>query len=254
MANILTTTKNTWCPGCFNFSILAGVKNYLEKQINSKKVNPQDFGIVTGIGCHAKMFDYINLNGINSLHGRVPPTCLGMKIANPNLKVIGFSGDGDAYAEGFAHTFHAARHNQDFTYIVHNNQVFALTIGEPTPVTEKGFTDKTTPFGVESSPFNPIALMIEAGAPFVARIFADPKQVEETLEQAMNYKGFSFIEIIQPCIIFHNDSGYKEKFYYLNSKNHDSSNKEKALQKAREWDYNGIDDKTKIPLGIFYKK
>jgi len=247
--NLSTKTPMTWCPGCFNFMILAGVKNFLEKQPDLDK-----YAIVTGIGCHAKIFDYINLPGINSLHGRVCPTVLGMKVGNPNLKIIGFSGDGDAYAEGMEHTIHAARFNADWTYIVHNNQVFALTVGEPTPVTEKGFVDKTTPMGVKFEPMNPIKLMLAANASFVARVFADAKQVEEILVEAEKHKGFKFIEILQPCIIFHPHKGYKEKTYNLQETGHDKTNWEAAMKKANEFDYNGINEKTKIPLGIFYAK
>jgi 2-oxoglutarate ferredoxin oxidoreductase subunit beta len=229
--------------------ILAGVKNFLVKQKDLK-----DYAIVTGIGCHAKIFDYLNLPGINSLHGRALPTALGMKVGNPNLKILGFSGDGDAYAEGMEHTVHAARHNADFTYIVHNNQVFALTVGEPTPVTEKGFKDKTNPLGVKTEPFNPIKIMLACGASFVARVFAEVKQVEEVLNEASKHKGFKFIEILQPCVVFHPHTGYKEKTYNLQESSHDKTNWDSAMKKACEWDYDGIKDKTKIPLGIFYQK
>ncbi len=250
MTNPLDTeTKNTWCPGCFNFHILAGVKNALTK-MRAKK---EDFAIVTGIGCHAKMFDYLNLNGLNTLHGRVLPTCLGIKIGNPNLNVIGFSGDGDAYAEGISHLIHAARYNSNFKYIVHNNQVFALTVGQPTPVTEIGFKDKTTPLGVKTQPMNPIALMLASGASFVARVFADVAQIEYVIGEAMKHKGFAFIEVIQPCIIFHKNEGYREKMYSLDEVKHDKANFEQAWKKAQEFDYNGINEKTKIPLGIFYQ-
>ena len=132
--NLSTTTKPTWCPGCFNFQILVGVKNVLAANIKTEQ-DKKNWAIVSGIGCHAKIFDYINLNGINTLHGRVLPTCLGLKMGNPNLNVIGFSGDGDAYAEGIEHLIHAARFNSDLKYLVHNNQVFALTVGQPTPTT-----------------------------------------------------------------------------------------------------------------------
>ena len=249
--NLNTKTMPTWCPGCFNFQILAGVKNALTKEIEKNK---KEFAIVTGIGCAAKIFDYINLPGINSLHGRVIPTAIGMKIGNPNLNVIGFSGDGDAYAEGMEHLIHAARYNSDFKYVVHNNQVFALTVGQPTPTTEKGFVDKTNPHGEKLTPINPIKLMLAAGAGFVARVFADVKQVEEILNEAAKHKGFAFIEIIQPCIIFHPDSGYKDKTYNLQEKGHDKTNWEEAIIRAEEFDYDKIDDKTKIPLGIFYQK
>ncbi|MFA5953573.1 MAG: thiamine pyrophosphate-dependent enzyme [Candidatus Pacearchaeota archaeon] len=251
--NLSTNADITWCPGCFNFQILAGFKNFLEKEIK-KGQKKENFAIVSGIGCHAKIFDYVNLNGINGLHGRVLPTCLGIKIGNPNLKVYGFSGDGDAYSEGIEHLIHAARYNSNFTLIVHNNQVFALTVGQPTPTTEKKFSDKTTPEGVKLSPLNSIKLMLASGCGFVARVFADVKQIEKILNEAKKHKGFKFIEIIQPCLIFHSDKKYKEKTYLLNKKNHNSNNFEQAMKKAEEWNYDGIDSKTKIPLGIFYQK
>ena len=249
MTNLNTTTKPTWCPGCFNFQILAGVKNVLTQEI-AKGKKQTDFAMVTGIGCHAKIYDYINLNGINSLHGRVLPTCLGIKIGNPNLTVLGFSGDGDAYAEGIGHLIHAARYNSNFNYFVHNNQVFALTVGQPTPTSEIGFKDKSTPSGVKTSPINPIKLMLSFGASFVARVFADVKQIEWVTKEALKHKGFSFIEVIQPCIIFHPDKEYKEHTYMLEDKKHDKTNLNEALERAEEFDYNEID---KIPLGIFYQ-
>jgi len=176
-----------------------------------------------------------------------------MKIGNPNLNVLGFSGDGDAYAEGMEHLIHAARYNSNFKYFVHNNQVFALTVGQPTPVTEKGFKDKTTPRGVKLQPLNPIKLMLASGATFVARVFADFKQVDWVLKEAMKHKGFAFIEVLQPCVIFHNDLGYKEKLYDLQKTGHNKDNLDDAIKKAGEWNYDGIKDNTKIPIGIFYQ-
>ena len=244
MTEIFTKAKNTWCPGCWNFQVLAGMKKLLEGE------NLKDYAIVTGIGCHGKIFDYLNINGLNTLHGRVLPTCLGIKVGNPNLNVIGFSGDGDAYAEGISHLIHAARYNADIKYIVHNNQVFALTVGQPTPTTERGFKDKTNPLGVKNQPLNPIALMLNAGATFVARVFADMKQVSWVLKEAMKHKGFAFIEILQPCLIFHPDKGYKEKTYMLEKAGHDKKSFSQALKKAQEFDYDNV---KKIPLGIFYQ-
>jgi len=249
--NIRTQTPSTWCPGCFNFQILAGVQKYIESEIIAGKKR-EDFAIVTGIGCHAKIFDYLNLPGINSLHGRVLPTCLGIKIAKPELNVIGFSGDGDAYAEGMEHLVHNARYNSNIKYFVHNNQVFALTVAEPTPVTEKGYRDKTTPRGVRLAPLNPIKLMLASGASFVARVFADSEQINLVLEEASKHKGFAFIEILQPCIIFHPDMGYKERIYNLQEAGHDKTNMIAAMQKAEEFDYNSKIGK--IPNGIFYQK
>jgi 2-oxoglutarate ferredoxin oxidoreductase subunit beta len=241
-----TSTKPTWCPGCYNFQILAGVKNAIAKS----RIRKENLAIVTGIGCHAKIFDYVNLHGINTLHGRVLPTCLGIKIGNPNLNVIGFSGDGDAYAEGMEHLIHSARYNSNFKYFVHNNQVFALTVGQPTPTTEIGFKDKTTPLGVKIHPINPIKLMLASGATFVARVFADAKQVEYVLQEALKHNGFAFIEILQPCLIFHPHTGYREKTYSLDKVNHNKTSFEQAWKKADEFNYNIAE---KIPLGIFYQ-
>ncbi len=247
--NLNTKTQPTWCPGCFNFQILAGVKNALAKQQNL-----DNFAIATGIGCASKIFDYINLPGLNGLHGRVVPTCLGLKIGNPNLNVIGFAGDGDAYAEGIEHLIHAPRYNSDFKYVVHNNQIFALTVGQPTPTTEKGYKDKTTPEGVKIPPVNPVKLMLSAGCGFVARVFADAGQVEQVLTEALKYKGFCFIEVLQPCLIFHPDTQVKEKTYNLQETGHDKTSLQEAMKKAGEFDYNIVSEKTKIPLGIFYQK
>jgi len=241
---ISTSSKITWCPGCFNNQILAGVKKALQRK------NLNEFALVTGIGCHGKMYDYLNINGINALHGRVLPTCLGIKIGNPNLNVLGFAGDGDAYAEGISHLIHVARYNIDVKYFVHNNQVFALTVGQPTPTTEIGFKDKTNPLGVKIHPLNPLKLALSSGATFVARVFADAKQIEWVTKEALKHKGFAFIEILQPCLIFHPDVGYKEKTYWLDEKGHDKVSFDKAWKKAGEFDYNTV---KKIPLGIFYQ-
>ncbi len=247
--DVSTPAKPTWCPGCFNFQILAGMKNLFAKS----KLKKEDVAIVSGIGCHAKIFDYLDLNGINTLHGRVLPTCLGIKLGNPNLKVIGFAGDGDAYAEGISHLIHAARYNSNIKYFVHNNQVFALTVGQPTPTTEIGFKDKTTPLGVKVFPMNPVALMLASGASFVARVFADVAQIEYVTKEALKHKGFAFIEVIQPCLIFHNDADYRKNMYSLDDAKHDRTSFEQAWKKAQEFDYNGVGEDTKIPLGIFYQ-
>ncbi|MDP1695672.1 MAG: thiamine pyrophosphate-dependent enzyme [archaeon] len=243
-----TGVKSTWCPGCNNFMVLAGLKNAIAKEL--EKSDKDDIAIVTGIGCHAKLFDYINMNGINTLHGRVLPMCLGIKTGNPNLKVIGFSGDGDAYAEGIEHLIHAARYNADVKYVVMNNQVFALTVGQPTPTTKLGFKGKTNPEGVKLSPLNPIRIMLASGASFVARVSSDVKQIEWILEEAFKHKGFAFIEILQSCLIF-NNINLKEKMYLLEKEGHNKGDMGSAMKKAEEFNYDSTD---KIPIGIFYQK
>jgi 2-oxoglutarate ferredoxin oxidoreductase subunit beta len=236
LTQLATPTEMTWCPGCYNYQILAGVKNYFAKEL-AKGKKKENFAICSGIG----------------LHGRELPTSLGMKMGNPKLDVYAFIGDGGCFNEGVSHLVHAARENVDITCIVHNNQVFALTVGQPTGLTEQGFVDKTTPEGVTVKPFNPLKLVLNSNATFVARVFAEVKEVEAILQEAKKHKGFKYIEIIQPCIIFHPDKGYKE---YLKKipKTHDVKAFYKAMKLIDDWDYNGIKKGDKIWTGVFYKE
>jgi len=247
---IRTDAMPSWCPGCFNFLFLSVVQKMIENEIKKGK-KKEDFAIVSGIGCHGKLFDYLNLGGINTLHGRVIPTCIGMKLAKPKLNVFGFSGDGDAYAEGIEHLVHVTRYNPDFKYFVLNNQVFALTLGQPSPTAEIDYLDKTNPLGVNMPPLNPIKLMLSLNCSFVARVYPDATLIESVFEQAIKHKGFAFIEVLQPCLIFHNVS-FKDRVYNLQKENHKKEDLGMALVRAEEFDYSSKD--SRIPVGIFYQK
>lgn len=245
------STKNliTWCPGCTNFFILESVKKTLAKLIESGNYKQEDFAMVTGIGCHAKIYDYLNISGIYGLHGRVIPTMLGIKLGNPGLSVIGFAGDGDTYAEGMEHFIHNFRYNADMTLVVHDNQSFSLTTGQATPTSQQGYKNKSEPFGELNKPLNPVKLALAAGATFVARCNAlDIIQTSEILEKAIKHKGFSFVEIFQKCIIFNTDTGKLDKLLYKIPDNHDIKT---ANNLAEEWDYNSFDKK--VPVGIIYQ-
>lgn len=244
-----TPVETTWCPGCGNFSIMNAVKMSFEELVESGDVNLEDIVISSGIGCHAKMFDYLKVSGFYSIHGRVPPTLSGVKIANPELTCVGFAGDGDAYDEGVSHLIHAARRNIDITMIIHNNKVFALTTGQFTPTSPKGFKGKSTPKGSVEKPINPLHLMLASNASFVARGFSgDINHLRDLLKEAINHPGFAIVDILQPCVTFYNLwDYYREKTYNLNEKNHDTNDFQKAWEKAEEND-------EKIPTGIFYKE
>ncbi len=244
---IKTKEKITWCPGCVNFLIKKAFEDAIEELI-SEGYKQEDFVMVTDIGCSGKIYDYVNISGINSLHGRTIPTMLGVKIGNPNLSVIGFAGDGGTYDEGIAHFIHACRYNEDTNLFVNNNQVFALTVGQATPTTEEGFKEKTRPEGVKMIPLNPLVLAIESEASFVARANAlDIQGTKEIFKQAIKHKGFSFVDILQPCIKFHDTREYfKNNIYKINP-----LPKEQALKEAKKWNY---ELKGKIPVGIFFKE
>lgn len=249
-----TKEQITWCKGCPNFGILMAVKETFSELTEQGKIKAQNISIASGIGCHAKIYDYLNVNAFYGLHGRVLPLCMGMKIANPQLEVVGFGGDGDTFAEGIGHFVHACRYNTDLTMVVHDNQVFGLTTGQATPTSEKGYVGVSTPLGTAAEPLNPLALALISGASFVARSFAlDLPHLKETLKEAILHKGFSFVDILQPCLAYHNSIPYFQKNIYKLEPSHNSENFDLALKGAREWDYSFNQDK-KVPIGIFYKK
>ncbi|GAH43874.1 unnamed protein product [marine sediment metagenome] len=242
MENLKTNAEITWCPGCGNFGIFTALRNAIPK-LESKGINRKDIVITAGIGCHAKIFDYLNLSGLYGLHGRNSSNAEGIKIANPNLKVITFSGDGNGLGEGLAHTIFAAKRNQDITMILHNNSVYALTTGQYSPLTETGWKGPSTPAGSFETPFNAISLMLEVGATFVARTFAgEISHLTKILVQAIEHKGFSFVEVLQPAVPYHSWNEYREKVEFLEK---EPETYEEAVKIAK--------NKHKYILGVFYK-
>ena len=250
MKEFKTKNKITWCLGCPNNMILESTKKALTG-LTKQGIKKENFVMVTGIGCHGKIFDYLNISGFYGLHGRVLPTALGIKMGNPNLKVLGFAGDGDTYSEGMAHFISMGRYNPDITLIVHDNQSFSLTTGQATPTSQQGYKNKAKPLGESNLPLNPIKLAISSGATFVARCNArDINHTAEIIKQAIKHKGFSFVEIMQDCIIFNLEINNKDNLMYkIPTKNRKIK---EALDIADKWDYNS--KKNKIPLGIFYQE
>lgn len=235
-----TTAKITWCPGCPDHMILESTRRAL---LNLKGRN---FAMVAGIGCHGKIFDYLHISGINSLHGRSIPTATGIRLANPELDVIAFTGDGDTYTEGMQHFIHACRTNPNITLVVNNNQAFSLTTGQATATSQKGYRPKSEPLG-SSAPINPILTALAAGASFVARCNArDIEHTREVLEKAIKHNGFSYIDIIQDCLVFNTAINNKDKFMYKIAPKKLKS----AMAQAQKFDYN----QGRIPIGIFYKE
>jgi len=247
METLKTPPKNNWCPGCGNFGILMAIKRALV----NLKLDPSQTVIVTGIGCHGKVADYVRTNSFYGIHGRVLPAATGIKLANHDLKVIGFAGDGDAYAIGFGHFAHAARRNIDMTYIVHDNMVYGLTTGQTAPTSQRGYRSRSTPFGAPELPVNPIAEALASNASFVARAFAgDMPYLTQVMMQGIQHRGFAFIDVFQPCVTFNRVNTYdffRERVYKLEDMGHNPTNKATAWEKAQEWG-------AKIPIGVFYKE
>ena len=239
-----TSRKIVWCPGCGNYAILSAFK----KALSELELKPWEVVVISGIGCHGRVTDYLNVNGFHTIHGRVLPLATGIKLANPQLIVVGFAGDGDTYAIGLGHLPHAARRNIDVTLIVHDNMVFGLTTGQFTPTTPLGTRTRSTPRGTYEEPLNPVLLALASGATFVARGFAgDVKHLTWLFKEAIKHRGFAFVDVLQPCVTFFNTYQYfRERVYKLEDEGHDSSNYKLALERALEWG-------DKVPIGIFYK-
>ena len=247
---IITGALNTWCPGCGNFSIQFTLKGILEDMEKAGK-SLDNVVLVTGIGCHGKMADYLNINTFYSLHGRAIPVATAIKLANPELTVICCSGDGDSYAEGLDHLIFAAKRNVDITVIIHNNRVYGLTTGQYTPTSPLGFHGKSTPAGTTEYPFNPIELMLASGATFVARGYTKKMdQLKGLVSGGIAHKGFALIDVLQICATFFPAADYYTPRVY-DLPGQDPGDFEAACIKAKEWDYNSD---AKIALGIFYTK
>jgi len=247
---LITGTQNTWCPGCGNFSIQHTLKNILADMEQEGK-SLDNVVLVSGIGCHAKIADYLNINTFYSLHGRTIPVATGIKLANPKLTVICCSGDGDSYAEGLDHLLFAAKRNIDITVLIHNNRVYGLTTGQYTPTSPLGFKGKSTPAGTAEYPFNPIGLMLASGATYVARGYTKKMELlKKLVSGGIAHKGFAFIDVLQICATFFPVADYyTPRVYEL--PDHDRTDFEYACSKAREWDYNSD---ARIALGTFFER
>ena len=247
---LITDTQNTWCPGCGNFSIQHTLKNVFAGMEEEGK-SLDDVVLVSGIGCHAKIADYLNINTFYSIHGRAIPVATGIKLANPDLTVICCSGDGDSYAEGLDHLIFAAKRNIDITVLIHNNRVYGLTTGQYTPTSPLGFKGKSTPSGTAEYPLNPIELMLASGATYVARGYTKKMDLLKKLVlEGIAHKGFAFIDVLQICATFFPVTDYySQRVYELSD--HNRTDFESACTKAREWDYNSD---TNIALGTFFER
>lgn len=237
--------ETAWCPGCGNVSILEAVKRALV----ASGLEPHQLLFVSGIGQAAKTPHYLNANVFNGLHGRALPVATGAKIANHELKVIVESGDGCTYGEGGNHFLAALRRNLDLTLLVHNNQVYGLTKGQASPTSDIGFVTKAQPGGVQSEPFNPITTAVALRAGFVARGFSGMiDHLAGLIEEAIAYRGFSLVDILQPCVSFNKINTfawYRERVEELPPE-YDPEDREAALLKSFVWG-------EKIPVGVLYR-
>lgn len=234
-----------WCPGCGDFAILATLK----EAVVEMGLEPHQFTVVSGIGQASKLPHYMKCNTFNGLHGRTLPVSTGIRLANNKMPVIAVAGDGDCYGEGGNHFIHAIRRNVNVKLFVHDNQIYGLTKGQASPTSMEGMVTKTQPFGVFSEQLNPLAMAIALDCSFVARGFSgDTQHLKELFKEAMGHKGFSLVDILQPCVSFNKVNTfawYKQRAYHLESE-YNPADRIEAFRRALEWG-------DRIPVGVFYK-
>jgi 2-oxoglutarate ferredoxin oxidoreductase subunit beta len=185
-----------WCPGCG----IGTTVNCFARALDECGIDLDKLAIVSGIGCTGRVAGYAKLDSFHTTHGRAIPFATGLKLANPEMKVVVYSGDGDLMAIGGNHFIHAARRNVDMTIICVNNLTYGMTGGQVTPTTPEDAIASTSPYGNFEQNFNLPYLAESCGAVYVARwTVYHVTQLKKAMREAINKKGFSFIEIISPC-------------------------------------------------------
>ncbi len=256
-----------WCPGCGDFGILSS----LQMALAELNLEPHNVVVVSGVGNSSKTPHFVKVNGVHTLHGRLLPFAMGIKVANPNLEVIGVGGDGDGLGIGAGHFVNAGRRNIDMAYLIYNNGVYGLTKGQASPTLKLGMQTKSLPKPNINEAINPVALAITSGYTFVSRSYAfDVMHLKNTIKQAIQHKGLALVDCLQPCPAYNN---INTKDWYAGEDRKDSSGKPQSrlykleeidfdpevheaseafkkkvagLEKAEEWG-------DQIPIGVFYK-
>jgi len=198
-ADYKSGTKPVWCPGCGDFSVL----NAVTKAFALLQLPPHQVAVVSGIGCSSRIPAYTSCYGFHGVHGRSLAAATGLKVARPDLTVLVAGGDGDGYSIGGNHFLHACRRNVDLTYIVMDNHVYGMTKGQASPTTGPDWDNKLAPGGTKIRAFHPLVIALAAGANFVARASSsDPNGLAQILAEGIRHPGFSFVEILSPCVTF----------------------------------------------------
>ena len=269
MADFKTDVHNDWCPGCGDF----GIVNAIQMALAEMGVERDKTAIFSGIGCSGKTSHYINTYGVHTLHGRVLTFAQGAKIANPEMTIVAVGGDGDGLGIGAGHFVAAGRRNVNMTYIIFDNGVYGLTKGQASPTLKLGEQTKSLPSPNTNYNVNPIGLAVASGFTFVARGYSyDVRHLKDLIIQAVNHKGLSFLDVLQPCPTYNDlntrdwyagtdlmdeaqkrhsrihkleDHGY-DPVVHFNEEAEVNERLTQALIKSLEWG-------NKIPTGVFYK-
>ncbi|MBQ8887461.1 MAG: 2-oxoacid:ferredoxin oxidoreductase subunit beta [Candidatus Gastranaerophilales bacterium] len=236
--------KPSWCPGCGNHAVIMA----LRKAMATLNYQTHETAVISGIGCSSRFPFFMSTYGFHTIHGRALPVAIGVKEARPQTNVIAVGGDGDGLSIGGNHFIHAARKNPNITYIMMDNEIYALTKGQCSPTSRIGTTTKCNPYAWTADRINPVLMALSFNASYVARGYSgDVKQLENLILGGLQHKGFAFIHIISPCVQYNKVSSY-EKIKELSvplPDNHDLEDRANAMKYA--FSSEGL------YMGLFYK-
>jgi 2-oxoglutarate ferredoxin oxidoreductase subunit beta len=237
----------TWCAGCGDFGVWMAIK----KALVNLEIFPHEVLFVFDVGCSGNMSDKIGGYCYHSLHGRVLPLACGASLANRNVKIIGFGGDGANYGEGVNHLINTFRGNFDITMIIHNNGNYGLTTGQASAATKKGCTMNGSPQGVVEDEIDPVRFALGMKGSFIGRsLTSEIDHMVEIFQKAILHKGFSFVDVIQACPTYDRvgmfDDAVARKNNIADVAEYDATNYEYALR------YNCLEDHG-VPIGVLYQ-
>jgi 2-oxoglutarate ferredoxin oxidoreductase subunit beta len=227
-ADYKSDIKPVWCPGCGDYSVLMA----FQKALAELKLAPENVAVVSGIGCSSRIPAYTNCYGFHGVHGRSLAVATGLKVARPDLTVLVASGDGDGFSIGGNHFLHACRRNIDLTYVVMDNRIYGMTKGQPSPTTEPDWDTAIAPGGTGLSPFHPLVIALASGANFIARGFSgDANACAKLIVEAVQTPGFSFVQILSPCVTFRSDQQKTWKTLVRNAPVPETGDPERAARR-----------------------
>ena len=240
-------TRCTWCDGCGNYGIWTAVKYALV----GLDLHPWQVCLCYDVGCHGNGSDKIQGYRFHGLHGRVIPFAAGAKLAKMKIPVIAFAGDGAAFSEGVGHLVHALRSNYPITFVLHNNANYALTTGQPTPLTWQGQPMNTSPNGIPERTLPGMDFIFSLEPTFVARGFSgDIKLMTRILKAAIQHRGFAFVEMLQACPTYDHFATHEYllgRYFDANADGHDPSDLQQAKILAGQ-------AQDRIACGILYQR
>ncbi len=244
--NAVPRHRIQWCPGCGDF----GVLNALKMALTKLELLPHEVFLIGGIGCSGQIRNYLNGNGFHGTHGGPMAYAVGVKMANPNQRVVALAGDGDTFAIGVENFVHACRRDPQVTLIVMDNGVYGLTTGQRSPTA--GLGQDITEWSEEfPPPFSSLRLALASGATFVAQSFSgDPRHAADVYVAAMEHPGFAFVNDFSPCVTYNKFNTYE---WFKSHVEHVPDSHDPADPRAAWELLADFDRRERLPLGVIYR-